>query len=199
MNRERFRASLIAEENCKLERHEVQGIDHIGYGINLETELPDEVLEHLGVEDESEIQVITQDQAEWLLDYFINVAIDDCLTVYGDSWNNLSPIRQEVLANLSYNLGIVRLKGFRKMNNAVREGNWAEVSVQMLDSKAAKFQAPKRYSRLAKTFETEDESFLGLPTQYDIVEANETPTTDSPLAGFTNQELLDELARRLRL
>ena len=46
-------------------------IDHIGYGVNLEEELPDELLQYLGVEDEKRAsKEITQEQADYLLDYY---------------------------------------------------------------------------------------------------------------------------------
>ena len=167
MNRERLRLALEQYESCNLQRHEVQGIDHIGYGINLETPLPDELLEYLGVEDEDDIQEITQEQADCMFDRFIDVAHQDAISIYGyDVFNALSPIRQEVLVNLSYNLGYSRLKAFRKMNAAVMAGDYNEAALQMLDSKAAR-QTGDRYEKLSAAFTTDNEACLVLPTLFD--------------------------------
>ena len=181
MNKERLRAALEQYESCNLERHAVPtdgvDIDHIGYGINLEEVLPDEVLEYLGVEDEDDIQVVTQEQADWLFDYFIyEVAHKDAIKIYGDLFDHLSPLRQEILVNLSYNLGINKLKAFRKMNKAVLNEDWTEAARQMLDSKAAE-QTGDRYNMLAGAFENDDEIWLELTTLYDQPTATEVSTT----------------------
>ena len=199
MNKQRLRATLERDEGLNLKRHEVQGVDHIGYGINLEEELPDVLLGYLGVEEEHDIQEITQVQADYLLDYFVKNAEQDCITIYGEQWESLSPLRQEVLINLSFNLGLPRLKAFRKMNAAIREENWIEATAQMLDSKAAK-QTGERYPRLAKAFESNGEEYLELAEKFDTPKSsNDEVGSDRPLAGATDQELLDELARRLGL
>ena len=197
MNKERLRETLKRDEGFELKRHEVQGIDHIGYGINLEEELPDELLQYLDVEDESEIQEITQEQADYLLDYYVGIAEGDCITIFGDQWEQLSDLRQEVLINLAFNLGLPRLKAFRKMITAIREEDWAEVAAQMLDSKAAK-QTGERYSRLANAFSSDKENWLDLTQLYDVDPA-ETETIVAPnlLENVSSEALLDELARRI--
>jgi lysozyme len=188
---ERLRETLKRDEGFDLKRHEVQGIDHIGYGINLEQELPDELLQYLGVEAEDAIQEITQEQADYLLEYYVEVAEGDCKTIYGDIWQRLSPLRQEVLINLAFNLGLPRLKAFRKMNAAIRAEDWTEAAAQMLDSKAAR-QTGGRYQRLAQAFETDVEKHLELQDVYD------QPTVrKGELADFSDAELLEELSRRL--
>lgn len=199
MNRERLTVTLNLYEACNLDRHDVDGTDHIGWGINLEEQLADELLDYLGVEDEDDIMTITQEQADYLRDWFIDLAINDCHTIYGvDFFNSLSDIRQEVLVNLSYNLGINRLKGFRKMNKAILAEDWEEVAVQMLDSKAAR-QTGDRYGKLASALEHNDESHLKLPTKYDthpFLEISES-IRNSELKKFSDAELITELHVRL--
>ena len=199
MNRERLELALKEYESCNLQRHEVDGKDHIGYGILLEdTILPDEILEYLGVEDEDDIQEITQEQAEWLFDFFVDVAHQDALVIYtGDVFNALTPIRQEVLVNLSYNLGINKLRAFRRMNKAVLVGDWNGVSLEMLDSKAAK-QTPGtkiRYERLAAAFTEDDEKHLELPTLFDSPAdlAESEPTEDVSDEGLKSADTVDLL------
>ena len=198
---ERLRETLKRDEGFDLRRHEVQGIDHIGYGINLEQELPDELLEYLGVEAEDTIQEITQEQADYLLDYYVGIAEGDCITIFGDQWCQLSDLRQEVLINLAFNLGLPRLKAFRKMIVAIREEDWTEAAAQMLDSKAAR-QTGKRYQRLARTFEMNDESYLKLDKIYDEPTVRQdlpVIPTEEELAGVEDHILIAELARRLGL
>ena len=199
INLERLEATLERDEGCNLKRHEVQDVDHIGYGINLETELPDELLDYLGVEDEDDIQEISQEQADYLLAYFVGIAVADCISIYGaEVWDGLSDLRREVLLNISFNLGINRHKGFRKMNAAVKAGDWAEASAQMLDSKAAK-QTGERYPRLSMAFESDDQTFLDLPDfQDEVITADANDDDDeNPLAKYTDEELLAEVKRRM--
>ena len=197
INKARLQATLVRDEGCNLERHEVQGVDHVGVGFNLETEWPDDLLDYLGVEDEDDIEVITQEQSDYILNYFVEkVAIPDCITVYSeDVWDGLSDLRREVLANLSFNLGINRLKAFRKMNVAVRNSNWAEASAQMLDSRAAK-QTGGRYQRLAKVMELNNQQYFDLPDYKDSTVVSDS-LDNNPLARYTNDELLGELRNRL--
>ena len=200
MNRERLQATLNRDEDCILHRHQVDGKDHIGWGINLEEVLPDELLEYLGVEDEDEIEKITQEQADYLRDYYINIAEKDAISVFRDElWESLTDLRREVLTNLSYNLGINRFKKFRKMIGGVKDGDWAYAAEQMLDSEAARSKTGtgKRYHRLAPAFEHNDESYLELSEQYDPVEDTEVNSPAGVLASFSDAELIAELSRRI--
>ena len=194
MIRKRLTATLNLYEACNLNRHDVDGIDHIGWGINLEEQLADELLEYLGVEDEDDIQTITQDQADYLRDWFIDNSIKDCHAIYGeDFFNALSDLRQEVLVNLAYNLGVSRLKGFRKMNKAILAEDWTEAAVQMLDSKAAR-QTGDRYPKLAGALEHDDEKYLDLPNRYDDVVDEVDTNPDINLSELTNQQLISLMA-----
>ncbi len=194
MNRDRLRETLARDEGCILTRHEVQGIDHIGYGINLEQELPDELLEYLGEEDEDSIKEITQEQANYLLDYFVAEAESDCGGLYADVWDSLSALRKEVLVNLGFNLGLAGLRRFRKMNTAIAEGDWEEAGRQMLDSKAAR-QTGERYPRLSNAFINDDETCLKLTRNYDSCQLEIEAVRG--LSEYSNEELLAELRRRL--
>lgn len=195
INWRRLRATLKRDEGYDLNRHEVDGIDHIGYGINLEQELPDELLEYLGVEDEDDIQTITHDQADYLLLQYVAIATSDCEQIYGDAWDGLSGLRQEVLINLSFNLGMPRLKAFRKMNKAIRESEWAEAAAQMIDSKAAR-QTGDRYPRLAAAFENDDAKYLELDGDFSGGITEES-VSENVLAGYGDEQLIRELERRL--
>lgn len=79
---------------------------------------------------------LTYEQIDELLE-------QDLETVYRDLdraaawWRALSPVRQRVLANMCFNMGISRLLGFAKMLVAARGGDYARAAVEMLDSKWA--------------------------------------------------------------
>lgn len=64
-------------------------------------------------------------------------------------WRELSNIRQDVLANMSFNLGVGGLLAFHDMLSALQDGDFAQAAAEMLDSKWAA-QVPGRAKRLAK-------------------------------------------------
>lgn len=68
----------------------------------------------------------------------------------------LLDIRQDVLINMVFNLGITKFLKFKKMIKALKERNYDEVSKQMLDSLWAK-QVGKRAIELAQIMKTERE------------------------------------------
>jgi len=52
------------------------------------------------------------------------------------SWfDDLSDVRQEVLVNMAFNLGLSGLAGFRLMLGAIARGDWLDASREGLDSK----------------------------------------------------------------
>ena len=69
------------------------------------------------------------------------------------TFDKLSDVRQEVLVNMTFNMGRNRMVGFRKMRLALIEGDHAEASVQMLDSKWAS-QVGARARELALRMKT---------------------------------------------
>ena len=98
MNKERLRETLKRDEGLNLKRHKVDEKYHIGYGFNLEIEWPQELLDYLDVEDEADIQEISQKQADYLLEWFSNQKLKRCQKLYVGVWDGLSPLRQEVLS-----------------------------------------------------------------------------------------------------
>lgn len=50
-------------------------------------------------------------------------------------FDDMDDVRQEVLANMSYNMGKARLSGFVKMIEAAEVLNYTEMAAQMRDSK----------------------------------------------------------------
>ena len=67
-------------------------------------------------------------------------------------FNDLNDVRQEVLANMCFNLGLAGLKKFKKMIAALERRDWLDASREMLDSKWAT-QVGNRAIRLSKAME----------------------------------------------
>lgn len=90
----------------------------IGYGLNLEAG-------------------ITEEEASLLLEMRLkDIELD--LACEFDHWFTLSEVRQAVLMDMGYNLGIAGLKGFKNMIEAVNDGDFNRAADEMLDSKYAK-------------------------------------------------------------
>lgn len=53
-------------------------------------------------------------------------------------FDRLSPLRQQVLVNMAFNIGLPRLKGFRNMLAALERGDYDRAAVEMLDSRWAR-------------------------------------------------------------
>jgi lysozyme len=101
----------------------------IGYGINLQ-------------------QGISEELASVLLDYVVNLSIT-VLKHDIECFAKLNDVRQAVLINMAYNLGIHGLMGFTTMLSNLAQERFTEAGMDLLDSKAAR-QLPARYSRLSK-------------------------------------------------
>ena len=65
-------------------------------------------------------------------------------------WRQMSEARQNVLANMCFNMGIDRLLGFVKALDLMRASRYDAAAAEMLDSKWAK-QVGDRADRLAAT------------------------------------------------
>lgn len=126
----KLRAELEHDEGRKSKPYkDTEGILTIGVGWNLEERgLPTWVIDRL-------------------LDVSMQEAEADARSIV-KTFDELMPVRQRVVVNMAFNLGRVRLKGFKKMIAAVHSEDWEEAAVQMLDSKWAK-QVGARADRLA--------------------------------------------------
>jgi lysozyme len=130
INRHRLANQLIDDEALRTKPYrDSLGILTIGVGRNLE---------HKG---------LSRAECLYLLDNDITDALGDCREVVA-RFDDLDPVRQEVLANMALNLGRARLKGFARMLAAVARRDFEAAAVEMLDSKWAQ-QVKGRADRLA--------------------------------------------------
>ena len=125
MNLQELKAQLVRHEGMRTKPYrDTVGKLTIGVGRNLDD---------VG---------ISEDEALLLLD-------NDLLGVFNDLdrecqwWRQMSETRQLVLADMCFNLGIVRLKGFRNALQAAQEGRWDDVAREMLDSRWAAQVGPR--------------------------------------------------------
>lgn len=134
MNRDQLRAALIQDEGRRLKPYrDSLGVLTIGVGRNLDT---------VG---------ISARESDILLDNDIDAAIADCRKAF--PWfDGLDSVRQGVLVNMAFNLGIVKLKKFTQTLAAVKRGDYAAAARGMLASKWAT-QVKGRAARLAAEME----------------------------------------------
>lgn len=143
MNNKKLRSDLKRDEGYELKPYQdTEGKWTIGVGHNYEANGFDlDILTMICKHG------FTTDVAELLLTRDIELAIVDCKKLYSN-WDSINDDRQASLANMSFNLGLGRLRGFRNMNKAVMSEDWETVSVEALDSRWSG-QVGKRADRIA--------------------------------------------------
>lgn len=97
-------------------------------------------------------RAFSEDEIQLMLSNDIDLAMKDARQLV-PGFDNLDDVRQEVLANMALNLGYSRLAGFKKFLAAVNTSEFAEASIEMLDSKWAQ-QVGARAQRLSKAMRT---------------------------------------------
>lgn len=79
---------------------------------------------------------LTPDEGEYLLQNDLHKVLIE-LQKELLFWNKLDGVRQEVLVEMAYNLGVAGLLRFKKMLTALDNGEWLEASYQCLHSRWA--------------------------------------------------------------
>ena len=153
---------LILHEGLKLKPYKCPaGKWTIGVGRNLEDVglSKEEQFKLLGTHSLSRIEVIdvllerniTEDDAIYLLENDIEKCTTDVKTF---PWfEKLDVVRQKVIVDMRFNLGLAGLKGFRKMLEALEQGDYAKAAAEMQDSKWF-FQVGSRGERLVEMMRT---------------------------------------------
>lgn len=144
MVNERFYEQLKRHEGLCLKAYRCSaGKLTIGYGHNLESK------PLAGIDGNSEISAM---EAERILKADVEGFCRE-LDVAMPWWRELDEVRQGVLLNMAFNMGVGRLMGFRRMLAAVRAGDWLRAGNEMLDSKW-KWDVKGRAFELARQMET---------------------------------------------
>jgi lysozyme len=95
---------------------------------------------------------ITEDEAEMMLMNDIDRSIYD-LNYHLPWWTNLDCTRQMVMVDMCFNLGIFGLLTFKNTLSAIRQGDYPEASIQMMESKWAE-QVGNRAKELSDMMRT---------------------------------------------
>ena len=146
---------LVLHEGLELLPYkDTLNIDTIGIGRNLEHRgLSEEELAHIG-KDISDICEwgITKEQAYYLAENDVKIVEKEVCKSH-PCVIELDEIRQRVIIDMAFNMGVPRLSKFVKMWKAIHEENFEEAKTQMLDSRWAK-QVGNRAVRLSNAMET---------------------------------------------
>jgi lysozyme len=97
-------------------------------------------------------RTFSEDEIQLMLANDIKLAEKDARALV-PGFDHLGDARAEVICNMAFNLGYTRLAGFKKFLAAVNASEFAEASIEMLDSKWA-HQVGARAQRLSKAMRT---------------------------------------------
>ena len=126
---------------------DTKGIPTVGIGHNLENDPAEKELGRtLKVGDK-----ISEDEAMQLFDKDLTIAVKEVSQVLS-CFNDLSEVRQCVLVDMAFNLGVPRLKKFSKTLSAIENSEYEIAAKEMLDSSWAR-QVKSRAPRLALMME----------------------------------------------
>lgn len=149
--REHFLQELIKHEGLKLQVYkDTLGIDTIGIGRNLEDRgISKEELSYLDIPTIEHIYEygITEVDAIFLATNDVQI-VERELSNAHPCVDGLDSVRQLVLMDMAFNMGVPRLCKFKKMWNAIHEEDFATASKEMLDSRWAN-QVKSRSVKLA--------------------------------------------------
>tara|TARA_R100000988_G_scaffold75113_1_gene39644 strand:+ start:9650 stop:10093 length:444 start_codon:yes stop_codon:yes gene_type:complete len=127
VNVDKLRKQLEIDEGVKYEVY----LDHLGkktFGIG-----------HLTIagDPENNMEVgtpVSEKRVQEVFDKDVQSVIDDCKRLHND-FNSLPEECKQIIGNMMFNMGLPKMKAFKKMNKAIEERNWEEASRQMIDSK----------------------------------------------------------------
>jgi lysozyme len=147
MNLDRLADDLIADEGLKLEAYRcTEGFLTIGVGRNLDTN-PLTPNERQAVGHDGREKPITHNQAMYLLDNSMLKLIAN-LDAHIPWWSDLDEVRQLVLANMGYQLGVPGLLKFKNMLADCKAGKYEAAAFEIINSRYS-LQTPNRAARQA--------------------------------------------------
>ena len=189
---------IEAVEGRKHKMYMLNNVPHTGIGHNIISRaLADETLDFLGIEDESDLMhaELSDEQCEYLLEKDLDIAINDARSLIGaEVFDALTDARQDVLIDMSFNLGRPRLSKFKNMIAAVQAGDFDEAAAEILDSKAARDPLTKsRYDNLADEM-LGDSNVSPEDVGFEIGKGSDR---NPKLQAFSDAELIEELHIRL--
>ena len=155
-NKDLLMEKLIAHEGLRLQVYEDSlGIATIGIGRNLEDRgITPEELEWMDIPNMAIVHTmgITEADAMYLAQNDVQIVEEELLRAH-PCVDRLDAVRQLVLVDMAFNLGVPRLCNFKKMWAAVEAEDFPTAAKEMLDSRWAN-QVKSRSTKLAHAMHT---------------------------------------------
>ena len=138
---DRLREELKTDEGCKYEVY----LDHLG--------LPTFGIGHLITDKDPEHQMgmgtpVDEIRVNEAFEQDVHVTLDECRKLFND-WDNLPEEVKLITANMMFNMGLPKMKAFKKMNAAIEDEDYIKASEEMVDSKWYR-TVPNRADRLVQ-------------------------------------------------
>ena len=95
---------------------------------------------------------LSDDEIDYLLSNDIDIVVDELDKVM-PWWKDLDEVRQRVLCDLVFNLGMPRFSGFKKSISYMKQQMWDQAADELLDSKWAS-QVGRRAHTLSEMMRT---------------------------------------------
>ena len=139
-DREKLVEKLIQHEGLVLQVYQDSlGIDTIGIGRNLKDRgISKEELDYMDIPSMAVVYEhgITEADARYLAQNDVQIVEEELLAAH-PCVENLDAVRQLVLVDMAFNLGVPRLCKFKNMWNAIHDSNYEAAAKEMLDSRWA--------------------------------------------------------------
>ena len=154
--KENFIEKLIAHEGLRLQVYkDTLGIDTVGIGRNLEDRgISKEELDWMDYPTIDHVYEygITEADAVYLAQNDVQIVEEELLRAH-PCVDRLDSVRQLILMDMAFNMGVPRLCKFTKMWNAIHEEKYDVAAKEMLDSRWAN-QVKSRATKLAHAMHT---------------------------------------------
>ena len=155
-DRETFIKKLIDGEGLVLTVYQdTLGIDTIGIGRNLKDRgISKAELEHMDIPNMDVVYEhgITKEDAVYLATNDVQIVEEELCRAH-PCVDSLDAVRQLVVMDMAFNMGVPRLKKFKNMWAAIHEKDFPTAAKEMLDSRWAN-QVKSRATRLAHAMHT---------------------------------------------
>ena len=149
--REHFIDELIKHEGLKLQVYkDTLGIDTIGIGRNLEDRgITKQELDELDIPSINHVYEygITEADAVYLATNDVQIVEEELVRAH-PCVDRLDSVRQLIVMDMAFNMGVPRLCKFKKMWNAIHNEDFINAAKEMLDSRWAN-QVKSRSTKLA--------------------------------------------------
>ena len=150
-NKDKLVEKLITHEGLRLQVYkDTLGIDTIGIGRNLEDRgITDEELEWMDIPNIDTVYEygISEADAMYLAENDVQIVEEELLHTH-PCVDRLDAVRQLILVDMAFNMGVPRLSGFKKMWAAIHDEDYPTAAKEMLDSRWAT-QVKGRSTKLA--------------------------------------------------